>query len=167
MSMIGNFHLAADEVIAGLLERPESIIALIYPEEEGDEDLEAALDVDKAWHGIHFLLCGEAWGGGFPLGFIMGAGTPVGEVDVGYGPARVFTSGQVADIAAALEPITAHQLRQRYDARAFKAADIYPEIWDEPLEICLDEYVLHYYDVLKEFLLQARAQGSGLIVFVN
>jgi len=55
-------------------------------------------------HGIHFLLTGTAWEGDFPLAFIVRGGREVG--DVGYGPARIFTSDEVQAIANALRPIT-------------------------------------------------------------
>jgi hypothetical protein len=85
MSMIGIFKLTGDEQVDALLKSPDSIIALLEEDAGSPDDL----DVDKAWHGIHFLLCGQAWESPFPLGFILG-GEEVGDVDVGYGPARVF-----------------------------------------------------------------------------
>src|SRR5579872_4450187 len=30
-----------------------------------------AIDIDKAWHGIHYLLTGTAWAGSAPLSFIV------------------------------------------------------------------------------------------------
>src|SRR5687767_14577361 len=46
-------------------------------------------DLDKAWHGIHYLLTGTAAEGGKPLDFLVSGGREVGNVDIGYGPARV------------------------------------------------------------------------------
>jgi len=47
-----------------------------------------SLDIDKAWHSIHFLLTGAAWEAD---GLIFG-GTEIGEDgdDWGYGPPRGF-----------------------------------------------------------------------------
>lgn len=126
-----------------------------------------SLDVDKAWHGIHFLLCGNAWEGMYPLNFIVAGGTPVGDVDVGYGPARAFTSAQVAEIAQALESITADQLRAKFDSKIFFDNDIYPNIWNEPIEECLDSYVLSYFEGLKTFIFKVRDDNRGLIVYLN
>ena len=44
---------------------------------------------------------------------------------------------------------------------------IYPEIWDEPVTECLDEYVLHYFERLKEFLVRGQMEGKSLIVYLN
>ena len=44
---------------------------------------------------------------------------------------------------------------------------IYPEIWDEPVTECLDEYVLHYFERLKEFLARGQMEGKSLIVYLN
>jgi|GEM_PF-223594 len=125
------------------------------------------LDVDKAWHGMHFLLCGDAFGGTYPLNFIVAGGTPIGDVDIGYGPARAYTSTEVAEIAQAIQHLTTDQLRARFDSKIFLDNKIYPEIWNEPVEECLDSYVLSYFEGLKAFVLKARDDGRGLIVYFN
>jgi hypothetical protein len=167
MSMIGNFRMSSDSEIRSLLAAPETIEALLYPESGGQAKGAREMDVDKAWQAIHFLLCGDPWGGKPPLNFIVSGGQPVGDVDVGYGPARVFMSAEVREIARALEPITADQLRAKYDSKTFFANQIYPEIWNEPIEECFDSYVLSYFNDLKTFVLQAREENKALIVYVN
>ena len=57
--------------------------------------------IEKAWHGVHYLLCGRAVPGtGLASQAVMG-GTDVGD-DLGYGPARYFTPDQVAAMAREL-----------------------------------------------------------------
>ena len=125
-------------------------------------------DADKAWHGLHYLLTKTAWGGEPPLDFIAVGGTPVGDEDVGYGPARVFTSAQVRQIHAALAPIDAAWLRARFDPEEMKRLDIYPDIWDrdadedDTLGYCLENYV-----ALKAFIADATQRGVGLVVFLS
>ena len=46
--------------------------------------------LEKAWHGLHYLLTGDAWGGGPPLNFIVMGGDEIDGVDTGYGPPRTF-----------------------------------------------------------------------------
>ncbi len=94
---------------------------------DGEGDLG---DLDKSWHGIHYLLTGSADEGGAPLDFLVAGGTEVGDEDVGYGPARVFTSAQTRAIAAALAAVTDDELRARFAPEAMMRAEIYPEIWD-------------------------------------
>ena len=55
MSMIGNFRRVPDARLLALLEDPESVVDFL--EEQGFSDL----DVDKAWHGLHYLFTGTAW----------------------------------------------------------------------------------------------------------
>jgi hypothetical protein len=168
MSMIGNFRTTTDAEIQSLLAEPQRIKALLYSDSPDLPDGVSVLDIDKAWQGIHFLLCGDAWDGGdYPLNFILASGTLVGDIDVGYGPARVFTSVEVAEIARVLEPLTSAELRTRFDAGEFTEAGVYPSIWDDSIEECLDEYVLHYFGILKEFVLKARDDRRGLIVYLN
>src|SRR6185503_14516377 len=123
MSMICCLREADESQIDQLLSTPESIVALL--EEDVDE-----VDLDKAWHGIHFLLTGTAWDGGEPLCYLVSGGEEVGDVDVGYGPARVLRPHQVAQWAAALTAIPADELRRRFDPQAMLKEKIYPEIWD-------------------------------------
>src|ERR1700733_10559446 len=134
MSMIGNFRRVSMHRIEALRADPTDITSVLYPEDEATQvGSDVLLDVDKAWHGIHFLLNGEAWEGTPPLDFIVG-GQAIGDIDVGYGPARGFSADEVAAIAAALHPITAETLRARFDPAAMMAADIYPTIWDRKPE---------------------------------
>src|SRR4051812_22134863 len=102
-SMIGNFRRATDAEIARLLANPEEIGEFVYGS-SGHINAEG-IDIEKSWHGIHYLLTGTRDEGDGPLNFILAGGQEVGDVDVGYGPARAFTSEQVRGIAGALEPI--------------------------------------------------------------
>jgi len=148
------------------LSNPNSVTDFLYPE-DGNFNSEIEMDVDKAWHGIHYLLCGKQWDGDPPLSFIVCGGTSVGDVDVGYGPARVYFSNEVTEIANALEPINTDQLREKYNSEEFIENNIYPEKWEEPISECLDNYVLHYFNELKEFILKAKNSNQGIIVFLN
>ncbi len=170
MSMIGKFRISDDEEIRSFLASPDAFEEALFPEDEDGAEIDAPvqvqLDVDKAWHAIHFLLCGDPWEGEPPLGFIVSGGIPVGE-DLGYGPARAFSSSELAEITAALEPISSEELKSRFSAAAFKEQQIYPDIWDEPESECLDDYVLEHFDRLKRYLQKASAEGKALIVYLT
>jgi Domain of unknown function (DUF1877) len=126
------------------------------------------VDVDKAWHGLHFLFTGDAWSGESPLGFIVAGGTEVGNEDVGYGPARAFTSADVREISAALERITRDELARRFDPARMMELGIYPEIWDrDPADDDTLEYLLEYFDLLKEFVSRGAKSGRGMLVYIN
>jgi Domain of unknown function (DUF1877) len=126
------------------------------------------LDVDKAWHGLHFLFTGEAWSGEPPLGFIVAGGAEVGDEDVGYGPARAFTSAELREISAALERITRDELARRFDPARMMELGIYPEIWDrDPADDDTLEYLLEYFDLLKDFVSRGAGSGRAMLVFSN
>ncbi len=138
----------------------------LYPEDDADEP-EYALDVDKAWHGIHFLLTGDPWEGSPPLMNAVLGGETLGDEDLGYGPARFLTPEEVTELAEALEGWSREKLAARYDPAAMEAAEIYPTgIWEDEGPEALD-YVLSYYDELLEFYRQAAARGDAVILYIN
>src|SRR5687768_1443031 len=154
MSMIGRLRRASDEEVSRLLEHPREIGAFLYPGDfearggetggggsapagGGDEGGGGAseggaadLDIEKSWHGIHFVLTGSDWGGASPLNFLVSGGAEVGDEDVGYGPARAFTSGEVRAIHEALAQLSPEGFARRVNLEALLEAGIYPDMWD-------------------------------------
>jgi len=138
----------------------------------GDLELSAtestACDVDKAWHGIHYLLTGTAWKGKPPLNFLVCGGREVGKIDVGYGPARVLTAEETRKTCEALRAVTDTDLRARFDPTDMMTHQIYPEIWDRPAE---DDdplgYLIENIQTLRRFLDQAVARRLGLVVHLS
>lgn len=123
------------------------------------------IDLDKAWHGIHFLLTGTAWEGEPPLNFLMQGGTVIGEVEVGYGPARGMTAAEVQAVAAALAGIDEAFMRARFDPAQMTQLDIYPGIWDrDPAEDDSFGYCMEYFGELRTFVMRAAERGAGLII---
>src|SRR5262249_6103564 len=107
MAMIGNLRPASDFEIERLLANPAEITRFLYgAAADGSE----RVVLNKAWHAIHFVLTGSRLGGEEPLNFLVSEGTPVGEVDVGYGPARALSSTQVRHIADALARIEPEEI---------------------------------------------------------
>lgn len=124
--------------------------------------------LDKAWHGIHYLLTGTAWEGEEPLNFLVSGGREVGDIDVGYGPARALTSKQVQSLNTALQPIDEAVLKSRFNPSEMMALEIYPEIWDrDPAEDDAFGYCAEFFEVLKSFVAQTAEQKMGLIVYVT
>ncbi len=125
-------------------------------------------DLDKAWHGIHYLLTGTAWEGVPPLNFLLGGGRSVGDIVVGYGPARVLSLAETRKACDALRAVTDEDLRARFNPTDMLAEEIYPGIWARELE---DDdtlgYLLEYVQTLRRFLDQAVAQGLGLVVYLS
>ena len=91
-------------------------------------------DTDKAWNAIHYILTGSAQGGEFPAGFILHGGRPVGTEEAGYGPARLFDTGEAAEIAKALRACDHATFYSRFDGAAMDQAKVYPQIWSRSRE---------------------------------
>ena len=127
---------------------------------KGDE-----LEVDKAWHGLRFLLTGSAWEGSFPLNFIVAGGQEVGD-DLGYGPARGLTSADVRTIDAALQPLTADEVEERFDAQRMTELQIYPDGWSHDPD-GEREYLLDFYADLRAFVHRTAEQGHALLVYLS
>src|SRR2546430_16860960 len=121
--MIGNLRPASDSEIERLLANPAEITRFLYG--AGTDGCEHVV-LNTAWHAIHFVLTGSRLGGDEPLNFLVSEGTPVGEVDVGYGPARVLTSGQVRSLARALAGLAPEDVANRVDLKKLDEAVIYP-----------------------------------------
>lgn len=127
-----------------------------------------ATDLDKAWHGIHYLLTGTAWEGEHPRNFLASGGTPVGDIDVGYGPARVLTAAETRQARDALRAISDDELRARFDPADMLAKEIYPEIWTrDPEEDDALGYLIEYVQALRSFLDKSVDAGLGLVVHIS
>lgn len=141
---------------------PAEVPDLDLGEGEGEE-----ADLDKAWHALHFLLTGSAWEGAWPANFLVRGGTEVGDIDVGYGPARVLTATETREVADHLRGLDAATLRERYDPAALEAAEIYPSIWaHDPEDEGLLDYVLENFEVLEDFVRRAAEAGLGLVLWI-
>ena len=126
------------------------------------------VDVDKAWHGIHYLLTGTADDGEPPLNFLVAGGTDVGDEDVGYGPPRAYTSAQARVIATALASVSDDELRGRFDPRGMMAATVYPEIWDrDPADDDTLGYLMDGVASLRAMLATVASNGHGLLVILG
>ncbi len=134
--------------------------------EFADGELREA-DLDKSWHGIHYLLTGTAWEGEPPLNFILGGGEVVGDEDMGYGPARAFSPAQTAAIADALDAVSRDELASRFNPDDMQSQEIYPGIWDRsPEDDDTLGYCLEYFEDLKTFVRKAADDGLGLLVYI-
>lgn len=131
----------------------------------GNGEPARSVSLEKAWHGLHFLLTGSSWAGGMPLAFLTQGGEAVGP-DGGYGPARLFRPEEVQEIDAALAGISDDQLWARFDRDQMEAENIYPLIWDEPEEDLREEYV-GYFQELKKLVREAAAAGLALLVLIT
>jgi Domain of unknown function (DUF1877) len=126
------------------------------------------LCIDKAWHALHYLFTGTAWAGEPPADFLAVGGTQIGNVDVGYGPARSFTPAQVQSIAAFLNEQKEAELRSRIDPAAMQRLDIYPGVWCADTDIEEEwEYLVSSLLEMKQFVGEAAQANLSMIVYIN
>jgi len=86
----------------------------------------ASISLEKAWHGVHYLLCGKVEPGTDLASQAVMGGTEVGE-DLGYGPARYFEADEVAAIARELSrPNLEAEMMARWDPARMEQLGIYP-----------------------------------------
>jgi hypothetical protein len=131
-------------------------------DQAGPEGLGPELDIEKAWHGVHWLLCGIPLEAPPPLGDAVLGGEEVGE-DVGYGPARVLDPARVAAVATALRAMSADELAGRFDAVRLDADGVYPAGWSEHGR---REWLREEYSRLRTFYLEAAGEGSAVLLWL-
>lgn len=139
-------HLVAD---------PEQIEELL----ESDDDL-TTVDLDKAWHGVHWLLTGSAEPTTATASLAILGGEPFGE-DLGYGPARILSPESSRDVGQLLASLDFAALRDRVDPDAMDAAGVYPAIWTE--SDIFDSYLLPALHNLRDFYGAASSSGEYVI----
>ncbi|WP_028102033.1 YfbM family protein [Pseudoduganella violaceinigra] len=165
MGMIGCFASLPEETLVRLQGDEDSVEDFLYPD-DGESDPENFVDIDKAWHGIHYLLTGTADGGSPPLSLAIIGGDEFGP-DMGYGPARFLTAAQVASITDALEGLSAESLSARFDPQDMGRQQIYPDsIWVRDGAVGL-EYLLEYFEVLRTFYRDAASRGDAVIQWLS
>lgn len=121
------------------------------------------VSLEKAWHGLHFLLTGEVWEGQGPLAFLLAGGDLLDEEDDAI---RWIAPDATTEIQASLQSLSREELWSRFDAEKMAELEIYPGIWDEPEEDLQEEYLM-YYDELQKLLGLASSAKQGLVVSIE
>jgi len=155
------FSVPADSA-RQVLDDPSGVHDLLQSLEEAG----AIISLEKSWQGLHFALTGSAWGGEPPLNFLAAGGKPVGDEDVGYGPARILDPDQVDVLNSALVDVTEAEFARRFDLAELAREEVYPQIWDEPLEDLLEEY-RGYLAQAKALIGQASREGHALLIVIR
>jgi hypothetical protein len=138
------------------LERDPDIAALWFADGE-------PVDIGTAWHGLHVLLNGSAWGGSPPLYDAVLGGTPVGDPS-SYEPIRFVSPADVKAVAAALP--TAEELTPRFTHKAMKQAEAYPDsAWERP--DVLTTLLLPAYERLVTLFTDAAAAGQAVLITLD
>jgi uncharacterized protein DUF1877 len=119
----------------------------------------ASISLEKAWHGVHYLLCGKVEPGTDLASQAVMGGTEVGE-DLGYGPARYFEADEVAAIARELSrPNLEAEMMARWDPDQMAQLGIYPAGF-EPND---DQWLMKAFRDLRQFYVDANAANLCVV----
>ncbi|MCU1587453.1 MAG: hypothetical protein JWN31_946 [Frankiales bacterium] len=138
---------------------------------EGDPDVaglwfadrDDVLDLGTAWHAIHFLLNGSAWGGQPPLFDAVLGGVAIGDPST-YEPIRFVRPAQVGAVRSALP--RADDLTLRFTHRALRQAEVYPDgAWDQA--DVLTALVLPAYQQLTDLFAGAATAGDAVLITLD
>jgi hypothetical protein len=130
--------------------------------QQGARKERPTLSLDKAWHGVHYLLCGGAEPGATLLSQAVLGGTALGEDDEGfsgYGPARYFTPSQVTELAEALNhPGLDSEAAARFDPERMSDLEIYPGWRASDADELMDAFRR-----LRDFYTKAATDGHAIV----
>lgn len=121
--------------------------------------VECQVDIDKAWHGIHWLLTGDS----DPTSAIESRAIFGGEPVLYDDGSTVFLvdPDTVRAVAARLADIPVAALEARHDPGAMFEAEVYPLIWDE--EDAFTDYLGPLYEDLRAFYAAAADRGEAVL----
>jgi uncharacterized protein DUF1877 len=117
-------------------------------------------DLDKAWHGIHFLLTGKAEEAPLPAGMLFSGGRALA------GSSHLLDPSQVADCHRYLSALPDEQIARAYDPDRMDELDIYPNIWRRDGNEALD-YLLANLQTLRAVLRDCVDEGHGLVITIE
>src|SRR5829696_3506561 len=127
-----------------------------------------SLDLDKAWHGVHFLLTGSADEVDGPAGYLLAGGEDIGDDGDGDPGARLLGPAQVRDFAALLAALDDDEVARRFDPARMTALGIYPDIWERPEATDAPRaFALDAFAELRTFAAAAAAAGDAVVVRVQ
>ncbi|KON88032.1 hypothetical protein AF332_15215 [Sporosarcina globispora] len=164
MGMGACYIRISTDFLSYLKSHPEEIEDIVFENEEL-EDRE--FDIDKAWHGIYYLLTGIAdleHPIESTLGLAIFGGTEISE-DLGYGPLRYLESEEVKEITTALESVSIRDFASRYNVKDINKYDIYPldAQWAEEDK----EYLIENFESLVEFYRITAKQEEAMLLFIS
>lgn len=123
----------------------------------------ASISLDKAWHGVHYLLCGKVEPGTDLASQAVIGGTEIGE-DLGYGPARYFDADKVVEIARELtRPNLEAEMTARFDPAQMAKLGIYPSQF-----LAADrQWLMDAFRQLRQFYVDASAANLAVVTCIE
>jgi len=122
------------------------------------------LSLDKAWHGVHYLLTGAPEPGPGLLSQAVLGGVELGddpEGFSGYGPARYFRAAEVRELSQELGRAEVEsKAAGRFDASRMSELEIYPGWSDGEQD---KRWLMDAFRRLRDFYSSAAKQGRAVV----
>lgn len=158
--MIGYYVMVSNSELDGLVNGAlvlEDFLSVAI----ADEDI--CLDIDKAWHGIQYLLCGSLEEGEKPLFDAVLGGTPVNDDEMGLGPVRSLSAEEVRVVYDAVKPIDLLAFKQVFVDSVLGNESVYPGFSDgEDIN-----YLDYYFEKLKDFFGRCVGRGMAMVMYIG
>ena len=129
------------------------------------QDASPQVDLDKVWHGLHWIFTGSAKEGPEPLCYLLHKGLELGHFRDSN--VRGFSSKQLAAFEAAVQPFDEAELRRKYDGEAMAAADVYlSAMWQRDSEEGVNS-LNFWLEKLKIFLNESKERKMGMLIWTG
>ena len=162
MGMVMYLRRATPAELNRFANEPAAAESFVFPDED-NEIGPGLIEFDKAWQALHFMLTGEPYGFGHPLGIIADETPFVQTGGVGSFEFSVVTPDRMAVFETALAAIDDQALSARYEPEAMAAADVYlADVFLDEGQEALD-YILQGVPALRKFAADCAAAGDGAI----
>jgi Domain of unknown function (DUF1877) len=141
--------------------KPEADNAPIPSRSDGDET-----DLDKSWHVVHYLLCGDPGRGEGPLSLIGDDTHPLVDLDLGMGKPNVISSAAVQEFAMAARNLSDDDFLVRYTPSEMPLGELYMgEVIERGDVDEIREYALENFHILRDFVQSATDQNQAIITY--
>lgn len=162
MGMSGNYFRTSESTVDDIRRGAVALSDFIYDKSQKEN----IVDIDNAWHAIHFTLTGNAYGSEDDNIFsrLVLSGNTLIEGDEEYS-AMLISPEDVKALSAALLALKREDFRERFSMEEMLENEIYPVTEDDDEEDFFD-YVWDAVEELKEFFEAAAQEGQAVIFYM-
>jgi hypothetical protein len=160
MGATAHFGILDQSRLAYLRSIPESLEEYLFESEI--EPFLMVFDIDKSWHGLHFLLTKKLEADGSVLGDAILGGEHIGN-DLGYGRARLIDVKRVLEIQNALKEQVFEELVAKVDAGSPLIEKIF---FVKTFEPRIHPYLKHYFLRLQECYFSAAMGRHAILTYL-
>ncbi|EQF23154.1 hypothetical protein QEW_3781 [Clostridioides difficile CD160] len=159
MGMIGCYTKISEENVLKLQRAEGNLQEFVF----GDVNENNSINIDKAWHAIHFTLTGCPFGGDDDNIFskLVLSGNVLVEIDE-EPPAMLITANDVKKLSEAMNNLEEQMFRTKFNIGEMLENNIYPVMDDENEEEFF-EYIWANLIELKKFIEEAANEGQAVI----